>query len=62
MNEKNEECCPDGESCEEPKVEIEKTKEVKYVNPMEIPYVPSSRLTKLIAKKNKRDRMRKNEL
>jgi hypothetical protein len=47
--EKNEECCPDGEPCEEPE-------EVKHVNPYEIPYVPSSHVQKLMARKKKRDK------
>ena len=45
-------CCPEGEICEEPKVE-----EVKYPpNPMEIPYVPSSHVQDLMARKKKRDK------
>tara|TARA_B100000809_G_scaffold167865_1_gene165231 strand:- start:262 stop:459 length:198 start_codon:yes stop_codon:yes gene_type:complete len=56
MNEKNEECCPVGEPCEEPVVEEVKPEEVKHVNPYEIPYVPSSHVQELIARKKKRDK------
>jgi len=54
--EKNEECCPDGEPCEEPVVEEAKPEEVEYTNPYEIPYVPSAHVQELMARKNKRDK------
>ena len=55
-NKNTEECCPVGEPCEEPVVEEAKLEEVEYTNPMEIPYIPSSHVQELIAKKKKRDK------
>ena len=50
-------CCPVGEECPEPAVLEEKQiDKVEYTNPYEIPYVPSSHLQDLIAKKKKRDK------
>ena len=50
-------CCPVGEECPEPEVLEEKQiDKVEYTNPYEIPYVPSSHLQDLIAKKKKRDK------
>lgn len=54
MEKENEECCLEGEICEEPV--IEEPEEVKHVNPYEIPYVPSSHVQKLMARKKKRDK------
>ena len=58
------ECCPEGEICEEPSVEppVELTPEERverskqYVNPYEIPYVPSAHVQELMARKKKRDK------
>ena len=47
-------CCPVGEICEEPAVE-----EVKHVNPYEIPYVPSSHVQELMARRKARDKEEK---
>jgi hypothetical protein len=57
------ECCPEGEICEEPEVEpsVELTPEERvarskqYVNPYEIPYVPSSHVKELIERANKKE-------
>ena len=51
-----EECCPVGVPRKEPVVEESKLEEVKYTNPMEVPYIPSSHVQDLIAKKKKRDK------
>ena len=56
-NKENEECCPTDEPCEEPVVEETPPEiNVEYTNPMEIPYVPSSHVQELIARKKKRDK------
>ena len=49
-------CCPVGEECPEPKPILPQVPETDYVNPYEIPYVPSSHVQELMAKKNKRDK------
>ena len=57
MEKENEECCPDDESCEVPVVEEEKQIEkVEYTNPYEIPYIPSSHVQELMARKKKIDK------
>ena len=56
MEKENEECCPEGEPCEVPVIEEAEPEEVKHVNPYEVPYIPSSHVQKLIAKKKARDK------
>ena len=53
-------CCPVGEICEEPKTEEEKLDKMlaergikvdrEYVNPLAVPYVPSSHVQDLMAR------------
>jgi hypothetical protein len=42
------------ENCEVPIIE-EEEEEVKHVNPYEVPYIPSSHVQKLMARKKARD-------
>lgn len=56
MEKENEECCPPGESCEVPVEKEVKLEEIKHVNPYEIPYVPSSHVQELMARRKKRDK------
>jgi hypothetical protein len=43
------------ENCEVPIIE-EEEEEVEHVNPYEVPYIPSSHVQKLIARKKARDK------
>tara|TARA_B100001179_G_C18223870_1_gene246968 strand:+ start:119 stop:361 length:243 start_codon:yes stop_codon:yes gene_type:complete len=59
-------CCPVGEICEEPETEEQKMDKMmaergikvdrEYVNPMEIPYVPSSHVQELMARAKAKDK------
>ena len=59
-------CCPVGEICEEPESEEEKMDKMmaergikvdrEFVNPMAIPYVPSSHVRELMARANAKEK------
>jgi len=49
-------CCPVGEECPETEPILPQVPEVEHVNPYEVPYIPSSHVQELIARKEKKDK------